>query len=392
MSEAGPQARIYLEKTERMRARFREVFAREAQVVVRAPGRVNLIGEHTDYNDGFVMPIAIDRSIFIAASPRSDRKVIFHSEDFSERAEFSLDSIDRAPAGHWSNYERGVAYYLKEKGLKFSGLEAIITGDVPIGSGLSSSAAVEVATAYTFQVLNGFELSRPEMALLCQRAENLFVGMQCGIMDQFISALGQRNKALVIDCRSLLYDPVPLPAGARFVVCDTMVRRGLLDSEYNARRRECEEGARLFGVKALRDVSWEEFESRQGELPDAVRRRCRHVVSENERVLRGAEALRRGDLLTFGRLMYESHLSLRDDYEVSCRELDIMVEIARRVEGTYGARLTGAGFGGCTVNLVDEEKAEDFRAQVAEAYRAETGTEPQIYICRAEEGASVIWR
>lgn len=392
MSEAGPQARIYLEKTERLRARFREVFGREAQVVVRAPGRVNLIGEHTDYNDGFVMPIAIDRSIFIAASSRSGRKVIFHSEDFSERAEFSLDSIDRAPAGHWSNYERGVAYYLKEKGLKFSGLEAIITGDVPIGSGLSSSAAVEVATAYTFQVLNGFELSRPEMALLCQRAENLFVGMQCGIMDQFISALGQRDKALVIDCRSLLYDPVPLPAGARVVVCDTMVRRGLLDSEYNARRRECEEGARLLGVKALRDVSWEEFESRQGELPDAVRRRCRHVVSENERVLRGAEALRRGDLLTFGRLMYESHLSLRDDYEVSCRELNVMVEIARRVEGTYGARLTGAGFGGCTVNLVDEEKAEDFRSKVSEAYRAKTGTEPQIYICRAEEGASVIWR
>ncbi len=383
------------ERASYLRTRFHQVFGREAATVVRAPGRVNLIGEHTDYNDGYVLPIAIDRSILVAAAPRDDRRVVLHSLDFDEGAQFSLDDIRRAAEGHWSNYERGVALYLQERGVTLTGLEAVITGDVPIGSGLSSSAAVEVVTAYAFQVLSGFDLSRVEMALICQRAENRFVGMNCGIMDQFISALGQRDRALLIDCRSLDYELVPIPAGVKIIVCDTGVRRGLVDSEYNARRQECEEGVRtlgehLPGVKALRDVSVSQFERYKDELPKVVRRRCRHVINENDRVLRGVEALKKGDLAGFGQLMNESHISLRGDYEVSCRELDIMVEAAWAIEGTYGSRLTGAGFGGSTVSLVADEAVETFQTQVAEAYQAATGLKPQIYICRAEEGASEI--
>ncbi|MFQ6059543.1 MAG: galactokinase, partial [Anaerolineae bacterium] len=337
--------------------RFEALFGRPPTIVVRAPGRVNLIGEHTDYNEGFVLPVAINRSILMAAAPRHDREVRLYALNFEEGAAFSLDHIEHDEKRVWSNYQRGVAQVLQEQGLRLVGLEACIWGDIPIGSGLSSSAAVEVATAYTFQTLSGFSLDHAEMALLCQRAENEFVGVQCGIMDQFIACLGRRDHALLLDCRSLDYEHVPLPpplappklggtGGAAIVVCDTMVRRGLVDSEYNARRRECAEGARLLGVKALRDVSVEAFERRQGELPEIVRRRCRHVVHENQRVLDSVEALRRGDLAEFGRLMNESHRSLQEDYEVSCRELDLMVEVARQVEGVYGSRLTGAGFGG----------------------------------------------
>ncbi len=283
-----------------------------------------------------------------------------------------------------------------------SGMNAVISGDIPIGSGLSSSAAVEVAAAYTWQVLSGFSLNRVELALLCQRAENEFVGMKCGIMDQFISALGQRDHALLIDCRTLEHELVKLGATdgsphppATIMVCNTMKRRGLVDSEYNARRRECEEGVRLLqkhlpGIKALRDVSVAQFERYQEDLPEEVRRRCRHVVYENKRVLQSVEALRGGDLVTFGRLMNESHVSLRDDYQVSCRELDVMVEAAWQVEGVYGSRLTGAGFGGCTVSLVAEEAVERFHAHVATAYRASTGLEPQIYVCAFEDGVSEV--
>nr|MBC8249625.1 galactokinase [Anaerolineales bacterium] len=241
-----------------LRQRFAEIFGGEPASVVRAPGRVNLIGEHTDYNDGYVLPVAIDRSILVAAAPRDDRQVVIHALDFGESVAFSLDDIEHDQAKTWSNYQRGVAYFLEERGLELPGLNAVIVGDVPIGSGLSSSAAVEVSMAYTWQVLAGFELSRVELALLCQRAENEFVGMNCGIMDQFVSALGQRDHALLIDCRSLDYRSVPLPAEATVVVADTMKRRGLVDSEYNARRQECEEGVRILQrylpqVQALRD-------------------------------------------------------------------------------------------------------------------------------------------
>jgi len=376
-----------------VRQGFVEIFGEEPVAVVRAPGRVNLIGEHTDYNDGYVLPVAIDRSIWVAASPRQDRQVIIHALDFGESVAFSLDHIERDEARPWSNYQRGVACFLEERGFDLPGLNAVIIGDVPIGSGLSSSAAVEVSMAYAWQVLAGFELSSVELALLCQRAENEFVGMNCGIMDQFVAALGQRDHALLIDCRSLEYQPIPLPAQAVIVVADTTKRRGLVDSEYNIRRRECEEGVRILqrhlsGVRALRDVSVREFEEHKEQLPGKVRQRCRHVIYENERVLRSVASLRAGDLLAFGRLMNESHISLRDDYEVSCPELDIMVEAAWRVDGVYGSRMTGAGFGGCTVSLVAKEAVEDFRVEVAAAYEEATGIAPKIYVCRAEEGVS----
>ena len=385
-----------------IKQRFEEIFGCQPATVVRAPGRVNLIGEHTDYNDGYVLPVAIDRSILMAAAPWPDRQVVLHALDFDQRTEFSLDDIRHDDQHPWSNYQRGVAFFLQKRGFELPGMNAVISGDIPIGSGLSSSAAVEVAAAYAWQVLSGFSLSRVELALLCQRAENEFVGMKCGIMDQFICALGQRDHALLIDCRTLEHDVVKLGSGegssrpsATIVVCDTMKRRGLVDSEYNARRRECEEGVRLLqkhlpGIKALRDVSPAQFERYQGDLPEVVRRRCRHVVYENERVLQSVEALKGEDLDTFGRLMNESHVSLRDDYQVSCRELNVMVEAAWQVEGVYGSRLTGAGFGGCTVSLVAEEAVERFHAHVAAEYQAATGVEPQIYVCAVEDGVSEV--
>ncbi len=382
-------------ETSNVRQRFAEIFGAEPAAVVRAPGRVNLIGEHTDYNDGYVLPVAIDRSILVAASPRDDRQVIIHTLDFGESVTFSLDDIEHDQAQAWSNYQRGVAYFLEEQGFKLPGLNAVIVGDVPIGSGLSSSAAIEVSMAYTWQVLAGFELSRVQLALLCQRAENEFVGINCGIMDQFVSALGQRDHALLIDCRSLYHQPVPLPAGAAIIVADTMKRRGLVDSEYNARRRECEEGVRILQrylpqVQALRDVSTDQFVEYEGQLPENVRKRCRHIIYENERVLRSVAALQAGALAAFGQLMNESHASLRDDYEVSCAELDIMAEAAWKVGGVYGSRMTGAGFGGCTVSLVTEEVIEDFRGQVATGYEEATGIVPQIYVCRAEDGVAEV--
>ena len=378
-----------------LRRRFRQLFDTEAAVVVRAPGRVNLIGEHTDYNDGYVLPVAIDRSVLLAASPRPDRRVIVHALDFDQRAEFFLDDITRDTEHPWSNYQRGVAWVLQSEEFTLPGLNVALISDVPIGAGLSSSAAVEVAAAYAWRVLGKLELDLVRLALLCQRAENEFVGMSCGIMDQFISALGQRDSALLIDCRRLDYELVPIPARTAIIVADTRVRRELVASEYNARRRECEEGVRLLqrylpGITALRDVSPVQFAEHQDRLPDIVRRRCRHVVHENDRVLRAVAALRAGDVGTFGQLMNESHTSLRDDYEVSCRELDMLVEAAWRVEGVCGSRMTGAGFGGCTVSLVDESAVGAFRERVAAAYQAATGTAPEIYVCRAEAGVGVV--
>jgi galactokinase len=378
-----------------IRETFAEVFGGEPATVVRAPGRVNLIGEHTDYNDGYVLPVAIDRSVLVAAAPRDDRQVVIYALDFGESVEFSLDDIEYDQVNTWSNYQRGVAYFLEERGIRLPGLNAVVVGDVPIGSGLSSSAAIEVSMAYTWQVLAGFRLSRVELALLCQRAENEFVGMKCGIMDQFVSALGQRDHALLIDCRSLDHQPVPLPIGAAIIVADTMKRRGLVDSEYNTRRQECEEGVRILQrylpqAQALRDVSSDQFVEYEEQLPENVCKRCRHIIYENERVLNSVAALRAGDLNAFGRLMNESHISLRDDYEVSCAELDIMAEAAWKVDGVYGSRMTGAGFGGCTVSLVAEEAIEDFQARVAAGYEAVTSIAPQIYVCRAEHGVGEV--
>lgn len=377
------------------RAAFERRFGREPQIIARAPGRVNLIGEHTDYNDGFVLPVAIDCQVLVAAAPRPDRTVHLYALDFEAQSSFSLEDIQHDEEQGWSNYQRGVGWALQEEGLDLMGLEAVITSDVPIGSGLSSSAAIEVSIATAWKLLSGFELDPVRLALLCQKAENEFVGANCGIMDQFISVLGQRDHALLVDCRSLDYQLVPVPRGAAIVVADTMKRRGLVDSEYNARRRECEEGVQLLrehisGVRALRDVTPQQFAQHAERLPPVIRRRCRHVIEENARVEGAVVALDVGDLASFGELMIASHRSLRDDYEVSCRELDVMMEAALKVEGVYGSRMTGAGFGGCTVSLVREKAVLDFRERVAAEYEAIVGVQPQIYVCRASDGAGAV--
>ena len=361
----------------------------------RAPGRVNLIGEHTDYNDGFVMPAAIEFSTFVTVSAREGRKLSLFSENFSEQVEFDLDDPDPRPSGHWSDYPRGVAVTLERAGYRLSGASLRIRGEVPIGSGLSSSAAIEVAACYALLDNSALSVDPVKMAKLCQRAENEFVGMRCGIMDQFVSCCGQAGKALMLDCRSLDYKLLPLPQEARLVICNTMVKHALAAGEYNIRRAECEAGVRHFAqslpnVRALRDVNEADLKHYGNDLSEVIFRRCRHVITENARVLEAAKALERGDLEVFGRLMTASHHSLRDDYEVSCKELDVMVGLAQEVRGVYGARMTGGGFGGCTISLVNAENVEEFKRTVAQGYAEATGLVPEIYVCSAAEGAEEI--
>ena len=391
MSKKTPDAeRIVL-----LREQFSQQYGVEAELVVQAPGRVNLIGEHTDYNDGYVLPIAIDRSALVAAARRTDRTVRLRTLDFGDQVAFSLDDVRYDERHRWSNYQRGVTDELLKLGVQLPGIDVLITSDVPVASGLSSSAALEVSMAVLWQTLVGFDLPRPELALLCQRAENNFVGVNCGIMDQFISALGAENAALLIDCRSLDYQSVSLPDGVAVVVMDTNKARGLADSAYNTRRSECEEGVALLrehlpGIRALRDVPLAEFERYAEGLPDNVRRRCRHVVTEDARTLEGVQALSEGDAVTFGRLMDASHVSLRDDSEVSCAELDAMVEAAWGTPGVIGARMTGGGFGGCAVALVEQGLAQAFSERVAQAYQRAVDLVPNLYVCTAKMGAQVV--
>lgn len=374
-----------------MKAESRALDAR----IFRAPGRVNLIGEHTDYNDGFVMPVAIDFATMVTVTPRADRTVSVFSHNLSENVEFNLD--DRSPKGsrHWSDYVRGVAVMLELAGHRLTGATLSISSDVPMGAGLSSSAAIEVATALALLENSDLRLDRAELAGICRRAENEFVGVRCGIMDQFISCFGQEGKALLLDCRSHEYKLLSLPEGVRLIICNTRVKHELATGEYNKRRAECEAGVRHFSqsrpnVRALRDVTEAELKRSRQDLSEVIFRRCRHVVTENSRVLAAAEALKQGALETFGQLMNDSHRSLREDYEVSCKELDLMVDLAGRVEGVYGARMTGGGFGGCTINLVDAENVDEFKQVVAQSYLAETGLAPEIYVCNAAKGAEEI--
>ncbi|MBL8227903.1 MAG: galactokinase [Bryobacterales bacterium] len=352
--------------------------------VFRAPGRVNLIGEHTDYSEGFVFPAAIDYSTTVAASPRGGRQVTVRSKQCSGVAEFDLDAIARA--GDWADYVRGVAQQLELAGYRLQGADLEIDGQVPLGAGLSSSAALEVSSALALSSIAGHALAKREIAVLCQRAESEFVGLRCGIMDQYIACHGTAGHALVIDCRSLESRPAPLPSNVRLLVCNTMVKHELTGSEYNDRRADCEAAAKHFGVPMLRDVDEAMFDRGAAGLGERVRRRCRHVIAENARVLAAERCLRGGDLPGFGRLMRESHRSLRDDYEVSCEELDLMVSLAAECEGVFGARMTGGGFGGCTVNLVAAEHADSARAHIASRYEERTGIRPGIYVCRASDG------
>lgn len=374
---------------EQVLADFAQRFGGPAQYVVRAPGRVNLIGEHTDYNDGFVFPLAIDRATWIALRPRPDQRVLLHSLDHDETVQFDLSGFSKNQ-GHWAEYPRGVAWVLREAGYPLAGWEGSTICDVPMGAGLSSSASFEMAVARAFQAVAGFEWQPVVMAKLAQRAENQWVGVNCGIMDQMVCAAGKADHAMLLDCRSLAIQHLPLPPGTVVVVLDTGTRRGLVNSAYNERRAQCEAAARYFGVPALRDVSLKQFEAQASGLDELTRRRARHVVTENERTLQAAEALRRGDATTMGMLMNASHESLRHDFEVCNDALNAMVDCAREAPGCFGARMTGAGFGGCAVALVAAEQADRFVAKVGPAYTHRTGRVPHIYVCHATDGAGLV--
>lgn len=371
--------------------RFRKEFQASPEICT-APGRVNLIGEHTDYNDGFVLPCAIGFTTQAAISPRSDQKLVLRSTEFEKSFEFDLLSLPAKPLGMWCDYVLGVAVILCKAGYSIGGANLLVHGEVPIGAGLSSSAAIEVATALAFLSLKDQRLELTEIARLCQRAENEFVGARVGIMDQFISCLGREGHALLLDCRSLGYELVHVPEQVKLVICNTKVKHEHSAGEYNRRREECEEGVRIISksfprIRALRDVTPQQLAECRSAMPPVIFKRCQHVVEEDQRVLRSVKCLRSGDLHGMGRLMGESHRSLRDLYEVSCRELDLMVEAAEGLAGCYGGRMTGGGFGGCTVNLVESAHAESFREQIVQRYRQQTGISPDIYICSPADGA-----
>ena len=373
-----------------VRAAFVQAYGYEPAGLYRAPGRVNLIGEHTDYNEGFVLPMAIDRAVVVAAAPRTDRQVRLLAIDVQDRvAGFALDGLAPDPddRSRWSNYVRGVLALLERAGHRLPGLDLAYAGDVPIGAGLSSSAAVEVAVATAADRLAGLGLSPLQLARLSQQAEHEFAGTQCGLMDQLISAAGEEGHALLIDFQSITWEAVPLPADKAVVVCDTGKRRGLADSAYNERRAQCEEGARRLGVPSLRALDVVTFEARALELPPLLRRRVRHVVHENARTERAAVALRAGDPALFGRLMNESHASLRDLYEVSSEELDLMAAVAQAQPGCWGARMTGGGFGGCAVALVDRAALGTFLPGVAGGYERQAQRRAALYVCQASAGA-----
>jgi galactokinase len=362
--------------------------------VFRAPGRVNLIGEHTDYNQGFVMPAAISMGMWVAIAPRADRKIIVYSRQFDEQTGFGLDETGHKQ-GHWIDYVQGVVRQLQGNGFSLHGANVLIHGEVPAGAGLASSAALEIAHGFALTQLAGKNIDQIKLAKLCQQAENEFVGVRCGIMDQFISSLGKRAHCLLIDCRSLEHTSLPIPDDVCLVVCNTMVKHSLAAGEYNVRRAQCEEAvsrlAQLFpNITSLRDVSASQLQKCCLGLPETIRKRCWHVVSENQRTQDAVQALRQRDLTWFGKLIQRSHCSLRDNYEVSCRELDIMVKIASRQKGVYGARMTGGGFGGCTMNMVRRDATEQFKANVALEYAHTTGITPEIYITEASSGVSEV--
>src|ERR1700759_572477 len=384
----------FLATVSNIEERFRARFGGDPRVF-RAPGRVNLIGEHTDYNDGFAMPAAIEFYCWVAAGARTDRKLSIYSKEFSAPAEADFSTNSIAPTKTWSDYPIGVAVELQNAGVAIHGADLLIESEVPLGAGLSSSAAIEVATALALMDSSGAQLDRTQVARLCRKAENEFVGARVGIMDQFVSLHGEKNHALLLDCRSLTFEPLAIPDSIKLVISNTTVKHELASSEYNRRRADCEEAVRrlatvLPGIKALRDVTLEQLEKHRDLLTEVIYKRALHIVTENARVLDSGQALRSGDIERFGKRMAESHRSLRDLYEVSCRELDLMVDLAYQQKGVFGARMTGGGFGGGTINLVDARFAGEFKENIAKAYRHETGLMPQIYICNPAEGAGSV--
>ncbi len=366
---------------------FRDRFREQPLLVIRSPGRVNLIGEHTDYNDGFVLPMAIERAVWLALRPRADRRVVVSSLEQAESAEFDLDNFRRAGVG-WVEYVKGMANALQRAGHRISGWEGVLTSDVPIGSGLSSSAALEMAIGYAFSAVSDFPFDGIEMARFGQATENEWVGANTGIMDQMISANAKAGFALKIDCRDLSTESIPLPEQATVLIMDTMTRHAHTSSGYNERRRSCEQAADFFGVSHLRDLNAQQLTSRASGLDDVTLRRARHVVTENDRVLAAVGALRAGDVARLGRLMNESHASLRDDFEVTNEQLDTMAQIARAQPGCFGARMTGGGFGGCAVALVALDEVRTIEATIAARYESSTGLRPQLFVTGAADGTA----
>ncbi len=376
----------------RVRDRFTELHDAEPRLFA-APGRVNLIGEHTDYNDGFVLPTAIDRTTVVAAAPREDRRITVCSLNLGETRELDLDEPAGGSAGTWLAYVEGVARTLESRGLRLRGADLVLESDVPEGAGLSSSAALEISTGLAMTSISGLEVDRIALALAGQEAEHRYVGTMSGIMDQYVAALGRAGHALLIDCRALEATPIPVETNDyALVICDTNVKHSLASTEYNTRRAECEQGVAILrsvlpSIRALRDVTEQDLAEHAGLLPEPIRSRCRHVVTENARTLAAVEALRRGDFRSMGELMAASHRSLRDDYEVSCAELDTMVEIASGIDGVVGARMTGGGFGGSTVNFVRRDVLGRFRGTITEEYRRRCGREAGVYVAEIGEGA-----
>ena len=379
-------------------SKFEVEFGRSPIVETRAPGRVNLLGEHVDYNQGVVLPVAIDREVHLAAAPTSDGTVTLNALNLGERVSFRLDDLAKRQDldGHdlpgWALYPAGVAWALQQAGYPLGGMQAVYTSDIPIGAGLSSSAAVEVAFATTWQAISGWKMDKLALAKLCQMAENGYVGVSSGLMDQFASACGVAGRVLCFDTRSLEWTTYDLPPQTGLIIADSGIRRSLTASVYNDRRAACEQAVLLLqkylpGIHSLRDVSSVELAAYAPYLPAEIGHRAEHVVKEIHRVDQAIIALRRGDARMFGGFMFASHKSLRDLYEVSLPELDSLVEIARGLAGIYGARLTGAGFGGCTVNLVEENAAHAFMQGLQEAYQKKTGREVKVYLCRASAGA-----
>lgn len=366
---------------------FLQEFVTDPAYITHSPGRVNIIGEHTDYNDGFVLPMAINYATWIALRPRQDNRVVVTALDKNEKLDFDLDNFSKGEGG-WREYITGVAWALGEAGHELKGWEGVFSGDVPIGAGLSSSAALELAVARAFSLVSDLPWNPAQMALICQKAENHWVGVSSGIMDQMISASGKKNYALLIDCRNLDTQFVPLPPNTSVVVLDTATRRGLVDSAYNERREQCEAGARHFKIKALRDITLEQLMAAEDQLDHLTFRRARHIVSENSRVLQAVQAMVEGDSAALGKLINASHISMRDDFEISRAEMDQMVEIAQNQPGCYGARMTGGGFGGCAVALVEQDYVNTFQQTVRSQYREETGLNPQVYISYPVDGTS----
>ena len=363
--------------------------------VFRAPGRVNLIGEHTDYSGGLILPAAIDFSTLAVISPRDDRQCVIYSDNFSTQVIANLDDFPGHGTGAWSDYPLGVAFVLREKGIELPGFDITIAGDVPLGAGLSSSASIEVTTAFALLSLTQAHVSLEEIALLCQRAENSYVGANSGIMDQFIACFGEKDHAVLVDTRSLGHTPVPIPEDVQIVICNSMVKHSHAGGEYNTRRAEVDEGSRILRAsnpkfKELRDASPADLEAMRSQMPDNVYRRCRHIITENSRVEQTVAAFKVGDLAKVGRMMAEAHASYRDDFEASCPEVEVLIELAAKLPGLIGARLTGGGFGGCTVNLVEAAQATAFSKAIHEQYTEYLQRDAEIYRCHASAGAGPV--